>query len=122
MNYEQLQPLFDKYKEQGFAVAAFPCNQFGSQEPGTNEEIVAFAQGYGTTYNMYTKIDVNGDNADPLWKFLKSKQGGTLGSFIKWNFTKFLVDRHGVPVKRYAPTTDPNGCEDDIKAELAKSA
>jgi len=122
VNYEQLEPLFQKYKDRGFAVAAFPCNQFGSQEPGTNAEIREFANGYGATFDMYAKINVNGSDAHPLYDFLKKKQGGTLGSFIKWNFSKFLVDRHGVPVKRYAPTTDPNEIIPDIEKELEKSA
>jgi len=122
VNYEQLEPLFQKYKDRGFAVAAFPCNQFGSQEPGTNAEIREFANGYGVTFDMYAKINVNGSEAHPLYDFLKKKQGGTLGSFIKWNFSKFLVDRHGVPVKRYAPTTDPNDIIPDIEKELEKSA
>jgi len=122
VNYEQLEPLFQKYKDRGFAVAAFPCNQFGSQEPGTNAEIREFANGYGATFDMYAKINVNGSDAHPLYDFLKKKQGGTLGSFIKWNFSKFLVDRHGVPVKRYAPTTDPNDIIPDIEKELEKSA
>jgi len=122
VNYEQLEPLFQKYKDRGFAVAAFPCNQFGSQEPGTNAEIREFANGYGATFDMYAKINVNGSEAHPLYDFLKKKQGGTLGSFIKWNFSKFLVDRHGVPVKRYAPTTDPNDIIPDIEKELEKSA
>jgi len=122
VNYEQLEPLFQKYKDRGFAVAAFPCNQFGSQEPGTNAEIREFANGYGVTFDMYAKINVNGSDAHPLYDFLKKKQGGTLGSFIKWNFSKFLVDRHGVPVKRYAPTTDPNDIIPDIEKELEKSA
>jgi glutathione peroxidase-family protein len=115
-----MQPLYEKFKDQGFAIAAFPCNQFGNQEPGTNAEVKLFAQKYGATYDLYAKIDVNGDTAHPLWKFLKKKQGGTLGDFIKWNFTKFLVDRNGVPVKRYAPTSDPNSIIPDIEKELAK--
>jgi len=117
-----MEPLYKKYKDQGFAIAAFPCNQFGGQEPGTDAEIKEFAtKKYGATYDLYSKIDVNGDDAHPLWKFLKEKQGGTLGwDAIKWNFTKFLVNRKGDPMKRYAPTTDPNDIEADIVAELAK--
>jgi len=117
-----MEPLYKKYKDQGFAIAAFPCNQFGGQEPGTDAEIKEFAtKKYGATYDLYSKIDVNGDGAHPLWKFLKEKQGGTLGwDAIKWNFTKFLVNRKGDPMKRYAPTTDPNDIEADIVAELAK--
>jgi len=117
-----MEPLYKKYKDQGFAIAAFPCNQFGGQEPGTDAEIKEFAtKKYGATYDLYSKIDVNGDDAHPLWKFLKEKQGGTLGwDAIKWNFTKFLVNRKGDPMKLYAPTTDPNDIEADIVAELAK--
>jgi len=116
-----MEPLYKKYKDQGFAIAAFPCNQFGGQEPGTDAEIKEFAtKKYGATYDLYSKIDVNGDDAHPLWKFLKEKQGGTLGwDAIKWNFTKFLVNRKGEPVKRYAPTYMPNDIEADIVAELA---
>ena len=86
---------------------AFPCNQFGGQEPGTNAEIKAFAESKGAHFDMYSKIDVNGKNAHPLFVYLKSKQGGTLGDFIKWNFTKFVVDREGQPVARFGPTDDP---------------
>jgi len=114
-----MEPLYKKYKSDGFEIAAFPCNQFGSQEPGTDAEIKEFARGkYGATYDLYSKIDVNGDNAHPLYKYLKSKQGGTLGSFIKWNFTKFLVDRNGVPIQRWAPTDDPIKCEPAIAKAL----
>lgn len=116
-----MQELFTRYAAQNFAIAAFPCNQFGSQEPGTNAEIKAFAtDNYGVTFDMYAKIDVNKDSAHPLWKYLKSKQGGTLGNFIKWNFSKFLVNKEGVPVKRYAPNEAPFDFEKDIQAELAK--
>lgn len=123
MNYEQMEPLFNKYKADGFAIAAFPCNQFGNQEPGTAAEIKEFARvKYGATYDLFDKIDVNGDGAHPLYKYLKSVQGGTLGSFIKWNFTKFLVDRNGVPIKRYSPTTDPKEVEPDVVKALATPA
>jgi glutathione peroxidase-family protein len=120
VNYQQMEPLYKKYNSDGFEIAAFPCNQFGSQEPGTNAEIKEFARGkYGATYDLYAKIDVNGDNAHPLYKYLKKKQGGILGfDAIKWNFSKFLVDRNGVPIKRWAPTVDPNSTEDDIVAAL----
>jgi glutathione peroxidase-family protein len=123
VNYEQMEPLYNKYKSEGFEIAAFPCNQFASQEPGTNAEIKEFARGkYGATYDLYAKIDVNGDNAHPLYKYMKSVQGGLLGKFIKWNFTKFLIDRDGVPINRYAPTVDPKDCEKDIVAALANPA
>lgn len=108
VNYKQLVELFNKYSEtEGLRILAFPCNQFGGQEPGTNEEIKAFAEGYGVKFDMYSKIDVNGSNAHPLFDYLKSKQGGTLGNFIKWNFTKFVVDKNGIPVARFGPTDDP---------------
>lgn len=100
----------------GLRILAFPCNQFGSQEPGTNEEIKAFATGkYGVQFDMFSKINVNGDNADPLYKYLKHKKGGTLGDFIKWNFTKFLVDKNGQPVKRYSPTDEPFSIKKDLE-------
>nr|XP_045584830.1 phospholipid hydroperoxide glutathione peroxidase-like [Procambarus clarkii] len=91
----------------GLCILAFPCNQFGGQEPGTEEEIKKFAQGYGVKFDMFSKVKVNGNDAHPLWNFLKSKQGGTLGNFIKWNFTKFLIDKEGNPVSRYSPQTNP---------------
>lgn len=113
--------MYTKYAAKNFAIAAFPCNQFGSQEPGTNAEVKEFARGkYGVTFDMYAKIDVNKDSAHPLWKWLKHEKGGTLGDFIKWNFTKFLVNKHGVPVKRYAPNEAPLDFEKDIVAELDK--
>lgn len=90
-------------------MLAFPCNQFGSQEPGSNEDIKKFATGpaMGATFDLFAKVEVNGDGADPVWKFLKEKQGGLLGSGIKWNFTKFVVDQEGRPVARVGPMNDP---------------
>lgn len=93
---------------------AFPCNQFGGQEPGKEAEILEFAKSFGVEFDMFAKIDVNGGDADPLWKWLKEQKGGFLGSFIKWNFTKFLVNRDGVVVHRYGPKDDPKGIEPDI--------
>lgn len=115
-NYKQLQALHAQYAESnGLRILAFPCNQFGSQEPGTNEEIKKFAtEKYGVQFDMFSKINVNGSNADPLYNFLKLKQRGTFGDFIKWNFTKFLCDKDGVPVKRYAPNTEPDECAKDF--------
>lgn len=107
VNYTELVQLHEKYEANGLRILAFPCNQFGGQEPGTEAEIKKFAEGYGVKFDMFSKIKVNGDDAHPLWKFLKSKQGGTLGNFIKWNFTKFLVDKEGNPVARYSPQTNP---------------
>ncbi|KAG7173764.1 Phospholipid hydroperoxide glutathione peroxidase-like [Homarus americanus] len=91
----------------GLCILGFPCNQFGSQEPGTEEEIKKFAESYGVKFDMFSKVKVNGNDAHPLWNFLKSKQGGILGNFIKWNFTKFLIDKEGIPVSRYSPQTNP---------------
>ena len=103
----------------GFSVLAFPCNQFGAQEPGSDSEIQGFCQtNYNVTFPVFSKIDVNGPKADPLYVWLKSKKGGMLGSAIKWNFTKFLVDRHGLVVERYAPTTTPDSIAKDIEAAL----
>jgi len=89
------------------AVLAFPCNQFGNQEPGSDAEIKAFAANQGATFPMFAKVEVNGDDAAPVWKFLKEKQGGLLGSGIKWNFTKFVVDTEGKPVARLGPLDNP---------------
>ncbi|XP_021185098.2 uncharacterized protein LOC110372599 isoform X1 [Helicoverpa armigera] len=110
-NYKQLNEMYEKYaEEKGLRILAFPCNQFAGQEPGNPEEIVCFAKDRKVKFDLFEKIDVNGDSASPLWKFLKVqkyKQGGTLGSFIKWNFTKFIVDKDGVPVERHGPNVDP---------------
>ena len=111
-----------RYFEKGLRILAFPSNQFGNQEPGTNAEIKEFALARGAKYDLFSKIDVNGNNAHPLYKFLKKAKSGTFGNSIKWNFSKFLCDRKGVPVKRYGPTTDPLSCVKDIEAELAKEA
>jgi len=118
-NYTQLQALHVKLAEKGLAILAFPCNQFGSQEPGSNEEVKKFAQdNFGVQFDLFSKIDVNGNKADPLFKYLKQKQKGTLGDFIKWNFSKFLVNREGLPVKRYSPNTEPFSIEKDIDGLL----
>ena len=104
-------PFFQYAEAEGLRILAFPCNQFGSQEPGTDAEIKAFAESkgveFGKGFDFYSKIDVNGDNAHPLWNFLKDKQGGLLGKGIKWNFTKFVVDKEGQPVARFGPMDDP---------------
>jgi len=101
-------------------IAAFPCNQFGGQEPWPEPEIKKWVQEqFGVTFDLYAKVNVNGNDAHPLWKWLKQKQGGTLGDFIKWNFSKFLVDRQGVPVKRYGPNVMPEEIEPDIVKLLA---
>ncbi|GBN24159.1 Phospholipid hydroperoxide glutathione peroxidase [Araneus ventricosus] len=107
--------LHEKYAEsQGLRILGFPCNQFGGQEPGSESEIKEFIKQYNAQFDMFSKIDVNGNKAHPLWSYLKKKQGGTLGNFIKWNFTKFLIDKNGQPVKRYAPNVEPNAIEPDL--------
>ena len=117
--YKGLQALYDKYNAQGLEVLDIPCNQFGHQAPGSDAEIGQFCTlNYGTTFPRFAKVDVNGDNAEPLFKYLKIYKGGFLGSRIKWNFTKFLVSRDGEVVERYAPMTAPEKIEDDIKALL----
>ncbi|XP_022760041.1 probable phospholipid hydroperoxide glutathione peroxidase [Durio zibethinus] len=119
-NYTELSKLYEKYKNQGFEILAFPCNQFGGQEPGTNEQILEFAcTRFKAEYPIFDKVDVNGSNVAPIYKFLKSSKGGILGDNIKWNFTKFLVDKEGNVVDRYAPTTSPLSIEKDIKKLLA---
>ncbi|MBX3240654.1 MAG: glutathione peroxidase [Chitinophagaceae bacterium] len=117
--YEGLEKLYRKYKDQGLLVLGFPCNQFGNQEPGDAGEIESFCQvNYGVSFPMFARIDVNGKDAHPLFKFLKKKLSGFFGGKIKWNFTKFLVDKNGKPVKRYAPVTTPEKLEADIKRLL----
>lgn len=114
--FEELEQLYKEYKEKGLEILGFPCNQFANQDPGTNEEVHQFCQlNYGVTFTMFEKIDVNGDNAHPLYKFLTSQAKGVLNSRIKWNFTKFLIDTEGNVVKRYAPTVLPSKIKDDIK-------
>lgn len=107
VNYSQLTELYEKYSEKGLRIIGFPCNQFGGQEPGTEAEIKEFIKQFNVTFDMTSKVDVNGDNAHPLWKYMKSKKGGTMGAFIKWNFTKFVVDKDGQVVERFGPPTDP---------------
>lgn len=118
--YQGLEALYEKHRERGFVVLGFPCNQFGEQEPGSAEEIGAFCQkNYGVSFPMFEKIDVNGDNAHPLYQWLKKTAPGILGSErIKWNFTKFLLDRNGDVVERYAPMTKPEEIENKINALL----
>ena len=117
--YEGLQKLYDTHKDKGFEILDFPCNQFANQAPGTIDEIQSFCTlNYGTTFPRFAKIDVNGKNASDLYKFLKKQKGSLLGSTIKWNFTKFLVDREGNVVKRFAPTDTPASIESDILALL----
>ncbi|GFO56844.1 glutathione peroxidase [Geomonas sp. Red276] len=118
--YKGLEALYRKFAPQGFVVLGFPCNQFGAQEPGDIEEIQNFCSlTYDVTFPLFAKIDVNGPDASPLYQYLKTAAKGLLGSeAIKWNFTKFLVDRHGAVRARYAPTTTPESLEKDIEAAL----
>ncbi|HDZ57360.1 MAG TPA: glutathione peroxidase [Pseudomonas xinjiangensis] len=118
--YKGLESLWKAYGEKGLRVAGFPCNQFGGQEPGSEQEIVEFCElNFGVTFPLFKKVDVNGANAHPLFVQLKSDAPGLLGSKrIKWNFTKFLVDANGRVVKRYAPTTSPDDMAKDIEALL----
>jgi len=111
-----MQALYDELADsKGLRILAFPCNQFGSQEPGSNEEVKKYVvETFGVKFDMFAKIDVNGDKAHPLWKYLKNKQGGTFGDFIKWNFSKFLIDKNGQPVARYAPNVEPNDIRKDF--------
>lgn len=119
-NYKELNDLYSKYKDQGLAILGFPCNQFGHQEPGCDVDIKEFMKKNNVEWDMFAKVDVNGDNAIPLYNWLKCKAGGTLIDAIKWNFTKFLINKEGVPVSRYGPGTNPLAFEKDIKAELEK--
>ncbi len=118
--YKGLQDIFQQYAARGFEMLGFPCNQFGKQEPGDAAQIGNFCEkNYGVTFQMFSKIEVNGANAHPLYKYLKDKEPGLLGiEAIKWNFTKFLVDRKGNIIKRYAPTTKPEAIAEDIEKLL----
>ena len=118
--YEGLQAIYDKYRDRGFSVLGFPCNQFGGQEPGDSAAIEHFCTTrFSVTFPLFEKIEVNGNNAHPLFQWLKSEKPGLLGSeAIKWNFTKFLVGRNGNVIERYAPTTTPADLEHDINAAL----
>ncbi len=117
--YKGLQTLYDKYKDKGFEILDFPCNQFAGQAPGTGEEIQSFCSlKYGTTFKQFAKIKVNGKEAEPLYTFLKKEQPGIMGDRIKWNFTKFLVDKSGKVIKRYAPNDTPESIERDIETQL----
>lgn len=118
--YAGLEELYKTYHEQGLVVIGFPCDQFAHQEPGTDADIAQFcSRNYGVTFPLMKKIDVNGKNAHPVYVWLKKQARGSLGSAIKWNFTKFLVSSDGVTVKRYAPTVEPEALKQDIERELA---
>jgi glutathione peroxidase len=113
--YTQLQELYTKHSDKGFVVLAFPCNQFGNQEPGTNDQIKQFVKNeFGITFPVFDKLEVNGPNAHPLFLYLRSQLTGVLGTSVKWNFTKFLCDRKGKPIKRYSPPSKPLSFEEDI--------
>jgi glutathione peroxidase len=118
--YAGLEQVWQKYRDQGFVVLGFPCNQFGHQEPGDEQAIAGFCErNYGVSFPMFAKVDVNGSDAHPLFDWLRTEKGGLLGSRIKWNFTKFLVGRDGQVLKRYAPATTPESLTDDIEDALA---
>lgn len=118
--YSGLQELQNTYGERGLVILGFPCDQFGNQEPGDNEEIATFCESsFGVTFPMFAKIDVNGSDVHPLWAWLKKERSGVLGGAIKWNFTKFLVSPEGTVVKRFAPPTEPAKLADDIESLLA---
>jgi glutathione peroxidase len=117
--YEGLEKLYQKYKDKGLVILGFPCNQFGNQEPGTEKEI---SEGclinYGVSFPMFSKIEVNGENAHAIYKYLKDKLPGLFGNKIKWNFAKFLINQNGIPVKRFSPTTIPEKLIKDIEKLL----
>jgi glutathione peroxidase len=116
-----LEKLYEKYKDQGLEVLGFPCNQFGGQDPGSNEQIGAFCQkNYGVNFPMFAKVDVKGPEAHILFRYLTNNSKGLLGNGIKWNFTKFLIAKDGKILNRYAPTTKPETLESDIQAALDK--
>lgn len=117
--YGGLESLYKKYKAQGLEILGFPCNQFGKQEPGGSSDIQEFCQvNYGVSFPMFEKIDVNGENTHPLYSYLKSEKGGLFGNNIKWNFTKFLIDKNGKVVKRYGPIVKPQAIEGKIRSIL----
>ncbi|GLJ09915.1 hypothetical protein SUGI_0118150 [Cryptomeria japonica] len=118
-NYQEMNELYIKFKDQGFEIVGFPCNQFAAQEPGTNEEIAAIAcTRFKANFPIFDKVDMNGDNAAPVYKFLKSCRGGIFDENIRWNFSKFLIDKDGNVFDRYAPITSPLNIEKDIKKLL----
>lgn len=117
--YKGLEALYQKYKDQGLVIFGFPCDQFAHQEPGDDAAIAQFCEiNFGVTFPLMKKIEVNGDGAHPIYKYLKGETKGLLGSAIKWNFTKFLISKNGEIIKRYAPTTAPKDFENDVLAML----
>lgn len=116
---KNLEELYKEYKDSGVEILGFPCNQFLNQEPGENKEVKNFCQiNYGVTFNMFEKIDVNGSNTHPIYKYLKEQEKGLLTKDIKWNFTKFLIDKEGNVIKRYSPATSPLKIKTDIEKLL----
>lgn len=116
---KDLEELYKEYKDSGVEILGFPCNQFLNQEPGENKEVKNFCQiNYGVTFNMFQKIDVNGSNTHPIYKYLKEQEKGLLTKDIKWNFTKFLIDKEGNVIKRYSPATSPLKIKTDIEKLL----
>jgi len=122
--YKGLQALYDAYRDKGFEVLGFPCDQFGHQEPGNEDEILQFCEmNFGVTFPLFAKINVNGPQAHPLYQYLTKAKRGILGSAaIKWNFTKFLIDRSGQVIKRFSPTDTPEKIEEEIKGLLSENA
>jgi glutathione peroxidase len=119
--YRGLEALYEKYKSKGFVILAFPCNQFGGQEPASDYGIRDFCTvNYRITFPIFSKIEVNGENATPLYKYLTKNVKGLITDAVKWNFTKFLVDKNGIPVKRYAPQTEPMSIEKDIEELIGR--
>lgn len=120
--YKELEELYKKYQDKGFVILGFPCNQFGRQEPGSDEQITEFCQlNYGVTFPIMKKIDVNGSNADSVYNYLKSQKAGLLGfKGIKWNFEKFLVDSNGKVVQRFSSLTKPSSLDQEIQSLLSK--
>ncbi|EPG64720.1 glutathione peroxidase [Leptospira wolffii] len=119
--YKGLQEMYDKYKGNGLEILGFPCDQFGHQEPGTDAEIQSFCEvNFGVNFPLFKKIEVNGEGTHPIYTFLKQKAPGLLGQSIKWNFTKFLVDKQGNVIKRFAPMTPPEKIDSQIKELLSK--
>lgn len=117
--YKGLQEIYDKYKDKGFSILAFPCDQFGHQEPGSDEEIQSFCEmNFGVKFPLFKKIEVNGPNEHPVFHYLKNQSPGLLGKNIKWNFTKFLVGKDGKVLKRFAPMTPPEKIESEIQELL----
>ncbi len=116
---KDLEDMYKEYKDSGLEILGFPCNQFLNQEPGDNNDVKNFCQiNYGVTFDMFEKIDVNGNNTHPIYKYLKDQEKGLVTKDIKWNFTKFLIDRNGNVIKRYSPTTSPLKIKEDIKKIL----